>query len=239
MDTQENFISKEMVEKRLYKLIGCQKSDSKEIDLIVDLVSSFYENYQRNMHNIFNDKLSFNLRLNNNNIHFNNVFFISKRDLVNIYYFNTSEGEFRPNTPDTFFVGATCNSSLINTKTSICPEQKHIKLLCSENKDFSQLQMIIKDYLYLNMYSLEEFYQDKTQDLKKILSPIADIIFLLEKNNIDISDFLKSETLYSKKEIYDIFESNKEIIMLSTDQSIEKELFLLKKSVNYNQKNNL
>lgn len=239
MDTQENFISKEMVEKRLYKLIGCQKSDSKEIDLIVDLVSSFYENYQRNMHNIFNDKLSFNLRLNNNNIHFNNVFFISKRDLVNIYYFNTSEGEFRTNTPDTFFVGATCNSSLINTKTSICPEQKHIKLLCSENKDFSQLQMIIKDYLYLNMYSLEEFYQDKTQDLKKILSPIADIIFLLEKNNIDISDFLKSETLYSKKEIYDIFESNKEIIMLSTDQSIEKELFLLKKSVNYNQKNNL
>lgn len=231
MDSKEKTPSKEMVEQRLYKLIGCQKNDSEEVDLVIDLVSSFYENYQRNMQNFFNDKISFKYILNNNSIHFNNIFFVARRELDNIYYFNTSEGEYKPNQPDTFFVGITCNASLIDNKTSICPEERHIKLLCSQNKDFSKIQMIIKDYLYLRIYDLEVLYKHKMQDLKRAISPIVDIIFLLKKNNIDISDFLKSETLYKKKEIYNIFEENKEIIMISTDKNIEKELFILKKYI--------
>lgn len=242
MTNQKNIIPKNKIETTLYELIdlnGLKNNNSKELDLIIDLVSSFYEKYQQDIENLFNNNISFKMILNNNRIVFNDVLTVYDKKAHYCYYFHSSAGDFIPNSVDTYFVSFTGEISSINTITKMTPSLKDINLISSENKNIINIQKIIKNYLYMEINKIEELYKDKTQEVKFFLEPISKILFLLQKNNIEISDFIKPDTIYNKQDIYNIFELNKEIIMLSTDKNIEDELLSFKKNINQIQINKL
>lgn len=106
------------------------------------------------------------------------------------------------------------------------------------------LEKKIQKYIFKHLSALNKAYDKNINDMHEFLSSLCIILNQLKKIDYNIKDIVLEDRFYSTKDLYDILNKNeiKEVLLLSTDFEISKELLIIKeynKKLNDNKHNNL